>query len=1783
MNETADVFYSETALRNQFENSLSEALEKKIITHAEKSWCEKALLPLESARERGSEPLVFSQLLVAHTYHHAECVSGVFVISRTELEHSTYMLFTVLGGISKWDSWSAVVKELRALLQDRPLTLLPFLPLHLRLQVKATSGWEVSKIKVSQNLFHTLSQQYIEARILDSQRILDLLTQLPSLRTIARLKLQAVMTENAHDIDHSLQGCADVHTPRTLTDDDPEIDFLLAYYCQDKVSKHWAIEYKPARECDPSSSKTALDIESDTKRLLAETSRGLDSSFKSALTQFWSEDEGAFVSLSDAIHLIAITRFTDQLLQARYQQTLSSAEFDRFYRRAMNAPDTYTKMTTLGFSQSNTSSIEMLGWYCIFSGTEDEKVLVMTDQGLELFDNVHVLSQHLIPRLSELFPSSEPTTGPSGLEPLLSQFITRKQKSELLPEPTAHLVFEELTTDIFSVLPAKFLNKIVTDIDYLSEWRKTKYFFPASFTLRDYASIAHALSESSVDVRTLIHPQLLTLDNEGRWMSQLSTSETSSHAQEQVLTRQASSKNIIQQRLQLLSNDLDELLKSLPTLSSFAERILINKWASRGERALNPNSLLMVSPATDHASASSCSLVQALLEHATHYKRIPADDKAIHFEVVSRHQQTNQVLNARKTRVLHEILLDVSEHFRELFRAYVSTYIKPSTHAQSISVSAQMALLKNELLWAEGYYYYRFNQDLSVHDAGCVSSISAKNKLAERISYFHFVPDVHAIEFSYKAIKESPRLSNCFLITAHGGLQSDCAGHAILWTPARRFEAFASVSACQAALKARFIHDTDYLELVNCMDSHRRDFAVTHRRQLYSDHDSLFSFFRLEGDYLLELADSEVDQQLLEIDHAVDEAIELGLSSEAFQSSVLTYHERLRAGFNVPGLMFELKAIGFEKKIPAFLRNAPIRDQHEYMLILKYYRSRVENNRDYLYDIPDINVYALERLGAELQRAYPNLKLNPADIKVTVTDSIGPAWSGQIASMGNAVSIQTVSLKDYALKGFSQLSGLLTFSSSSSQELPSSFNESYIKGLVRKLDIGSHYKELLELKLAPGRPEYAERFKLFSRQLGPQTLEIAFKCKLSGTLSETGYRYVEHVLNMPDGMARPLYKNTSIVIRNVQLLTSSTATPDPVKGMYLIGPLPPTKGPLILWVAYSQEFSFKEYPDEASFIAELMTHESLQANMLTKLAPNIRAKYDHGGFSNPHMTYITQYFPKMDVLFPDGPVSLATTPIHENLFLKLYRDNFGLLLDMAMQQSISTSQADWEAFKELLSLLTQTALTLYCPSRLAIPLLAWQTSDLLQTAAHAVTQGHWGEAMSELVTSLSMLVTTRLSRAKHLLSEAYRNKNASDAHPPYDKAVTELQAVRYKFEYMQRLQHYVDHSISLSDLTYDASTGLYTNTAADAHYVVLEGHILGVKLHANRWRISIGEGAEGPAIKKSALLGWELDLGEPLLAGGPILSRPSAPPEAIEGFQQDVHEMASIRAVYPEKAAAIQSAHELAVTYLKEAKRTLNNLNDPSEIYKNHAQWLSNFLGVNRLTDAYQAQLSTAINAILDRLLKPSMNPLSSGRYIVGTSVDQLTNHRIAFVSSSNRRKYIYLENNFFDTPLDPLNTGHMPGLMETQPPFDYNRHFRASTLIHECSHQVANTYDIAYLNAPGPYPELLQQDTAPTVVNRAALKAYQENKLSKATKRSELFNDPVAEKTPVNESILAHILNTTRTQSLERARDEFLTNPTARVNIILSNADSLTLIITRLGGRIEQYIPVNQIDMPSL
>lgn len=118
-------------------------------------------------------------------------------------------------------------------------------------------------------------------------------------------------------------------------------------------------------------------------------------------------------------------------------------------------------------------------------------------------------------------------------------------------------------------------------------------------------------------------------------------------------------------------------------------------------------------------------------------------------------------------------------------------------------------------------------------------------------------------------------------------------------------------------------------------------------------------------------------------------------------------------------------------------------------------------------------------------------------------------------------------------------------------------------------------------------------------------------------------------------------------------------------------------------------------------------------------------------------------------------------------------------------------------------------------------------------------------------------------------------------------------------------------------------------------------------------------------------------------------------------------------------------------------------------------------------------------------------------------------------------------------------------------------------------SHQVVNTEDIAYLNSSFPFPELFESRTANERAIFNIIYDLHNKTLSNSTPRNELFSQ-------ITDSGTNSILKQTGKATLNQAKDEFITNPTQRVNIILSNADSLAMIIARLGGKIDQYVPVN-------
>jgi hypothetical protein len=179
-----------------------------------------------------------------------------------------------------------------------------------------------------------------------------------------------------------------------------------------------------------------------------------------------------------------------------------------------------------------------------------------------------------------------------------------------------------------------------------------------------------------------------------------------------------------------------------------------------------------------------------------------------------------------------------------------------------------------------------------------------------------------------------------------------------------------------------------------------------------------------------------------------------------------------------------------------------------------------------------------------------------------------------------------------------------------------------------------------------------------------------------------------------------------------------------------------------------------------------------------------------------------------------------------------------------------------------------------------------------------------------------------------------------------------------------------------------------------------------------------------------------------------------------------------------------------------------------------------------------------------------------------------------AFVVKSDPKKRVFLTELFFNTPAYSLKH------QAVAQGFDAPVHFRAANLIHELSHQVLDTQDIAYLDAMAPYPDLLNMSTAVDIKVHRDLALRQRYRLSHRSERGDLFTLFEAghrrDIAPGEGRGYETVLRLTGADTLNEARDIFLSDERKRSQVMLSNADSLTLLILKLG-RFNYRVP----DLP--
>ncbi|MFP3516275.1 DUF6543 domain-containing protein [Pseudomonas sp. SIMBA_077] len=1764
-NTEESAFYSESAIKAQFEKYLDEALENVEITRHEREWCQKADLPEGSERHSGRSPIFVSEVMMDCPGQEPMPLRGMCVMTLEQSETTPHLLFTLSSGVIRFDSWLRLIDYIDNSLVDQPSELMHFVPLQLRHFVRNIFNGSFSKRLISGNVFLRLCVHYELGLEADGRWLLSTLEGLPSIRTVARDQLQQDMTQQFETYKKTHENCSVGHDLHQVLSSNPEVDYVLAHYCNPAPNETWDIELIYSAACG---AVEASDIEQDKLEVvdwLKNSSNSLGGNFTVAIKEYWKREEGDGFTLGAYIEHSLRGRFIDQLMQARHQGDVSNSEFIDFYNFAIGVNNGDMQSTIVKIGKQPGSQFIVAGWYCIHLGDPSEKVCVMTNTGLNFFANRQAVFEYLKQRLTlnTLKHAASDTTVSSHAP--LSRYLSHQDRVALNSEEEPTIYLLKQTDNLYEALQQNLLDKVLSDNKYLCHWYLEHFPRPVAFTPPDSASHVHAFMDDALDIRRIINPELVQLSGSQRWNSEVSIVSTQIDAGEYFLIRERVSGEGIKENLNLLNQRTNELLDNLPTLRAAAYHQLKEAWRQQEETDLDLTYVSVEIAGSGPTASISRSLIDTLLEHVSQYHPLPTDYRDISFTASTDAQRPRLKINEAESKRLHSIVIEVGKQFLEQTLRYFQRFLSDESSSQTQLNRQLMAVIKANVLWADGYYYFRYSKQLSLHDAGCINVLSAHRQREKRLSYYYFVPEVYAVSLSSKDLNLNVPLANCFVITEHGGLRSDCAGHAILWTPSRRFEAFQTLEACQEALQERLTHPTAYLELFTCMLRAHRASVEGQRHLLADDSTLLFEFERLTGDFLMELASDALDQQLLEIEESLEKAIEARLPSEVFQASVENYLERLRAGFNLEGFAWEVEAAVFKQHLPQALKNASIQEQYEYALIMDRYHAAFQNEQDYLYGIPNLANFTLNALNTAFKRDFPLVSLNAENVLITF---VGPSSIAMITPGEQAKPETKFSLTEYVLNGLNLPSGKIELSSLNSIPLPETLNEKYIKALIHTLDVHTTYKKILHNTLAPEQPEYKKRFTLYSQQLPVQTLEIAFMNKLSSVLSDTGFRYVEHILNFPDGMARPHYNGTTLTIRPLQLCVSSTATPDAVKGMYLLGPLTSTHGPLVLWVTYGSSLTFKEFANESSLITALTTNESLQTDVIKRVSIDARSKYENGGFNNPHATFITRFMPILDII-PEGPVSLSHTQILENFLPRLYRENLNFLLDMATAPSGKVDQTDSEFFNQLLSLGISTLTPTYFPAKLGIPVLVVQTVGLLKASLDAGNKSHWGEAITEFVVALGLIILQVFSRAPKRLGE--KRQTPVTLSPLYDLEEHSAPVQRlsgYRAEQMAALDAYIDHTVSLTDLNFEASTNIYRHKNLPNHYIAMSGKVYAVTLSGNRWRLVIGEGREGPAIKLNSINRWELDLYEPLVGGGPTLSVFKREPIGHTSFPIEIIGMPLMHALRPDKATAIVVAHEAAVSYLTEANRVLKTFMQDPHLQTPLAQWLKAHLGVPVLLETYTNKIASAITAILGRLLKRSMNPLTSPRYISGKTPKH-PNTRVAFVNPRDTIKYIYLEDNFFRPPISPYGPRPLAGLKKTIPAFNVDTHWRAITLIHEISHQMFNTEDIAYLNSSYPYPELFDPRIQTGLFYRTTLGKFQNSGLSNSTLRNDLFRQ-------IDQTAHALILKETGSQTLDQARDAFLSNPDQRVTIILSNADSLTLIISRLGGKIDQYVPVS-------
>jgi hypothetical protein len=1273
-------------------------------------------------------------------------------------------------------------------------------------------------------------------------------------------------------------------------------------------------------------------------------------------------------------------------------------------------------------------------------------------------------------------------------------------------------------------------------------------------------------ADDALDVRQLIDRRLVASSRPGRWGLDVEQRQpVPVLAHDHPIARPAVA-DLAQALafwvgyLRTLQSQIDGMGATYPGLETCARSMLNRSLAMLGSLARDAEALWVHEP-----EQAPVNLVTFFMEVVTG-RRIQAHLRS-HVYWVSTDGRRRQWVRAFSATLLNSLLKRAKAGFSQTYDEQIRlSRTAPLRRAQVQFIPTQIsARIRERLLWVHLDTARRIG-NIGSTTLAMFKQVLGRPTFSLRSAFGDEITEVYSLSVVYEAGRPAALMTNVFVMQ-----QPVLSGTKLaMWSPLKGLSEHDSLQHLELYLGARLAYPESratWLDLFN-----ERDKEVLDARLRQPDaHRLTISLQRIDGHFIDALQAAEQERQCTAVRNAYKAAVQwrtqAGLTGRLIQSTEAEDRSRLA----LDSLGRTLDVALFMARAPDWILRAPPTELTTLHQLLARFLAIYDSQRSFAFDIPNLQQFARARIQTQLNVDFPGKNLDPDKITVKLTRyTAAPGGIGNIpSSMPAATTVTTGSLTWFAinrLSGFQDAS--LSATSSNPVHSAEVLEPLYLRNLVRTLDIGNQYRLLLQEKFNEHDPDYFKRLRYYVEQIPPLLLLTAFQYKLENKLSDTAFSYIQNIFNMPDGLARLPVDGHDITLSPLQLIAGEGRTADAVRGVYLIVPRKTGEGPWVVYAIFDENIDFKEYANEAAFLQDLHDSSILQTFILERLDPAVRPIYENGGFVEPHFAWNTESFSDFPPRTP-APVTVKVEPVDSNLLHYLMRGTLEILQMTARQLSVTTAESDKQASRFLMTLGVEQLLGLL-PGRLGALVGLWQSQSLLQASAYAAGQGLWGKALSEFVAGLSIWISARRAPEEIALDVVPINREtagvAIEAEPvpefSWGNSTRPPQLQR-------RLQAFEVTNVSLSSLQKDPLFNVYQDSKTLKRFAAVGGKVYQVRFSPDGWRIVESE-IDGPFIRLNDHKQWELNLAGGLKGGGGIVTKVAQ--TLVDVSVQDIFiveaaGLADIRLNYRDRARRIGEAHLQAKVYAQTALRNLHPAIEGGPVTAESTRIIADFFGVQAPDELLLAEIRRSITELLNALLDPSLSPYSSSRFVVGTN-RQGHEGVSAFTYPRDPKKRIYLTERFFSPRSFRLKR---PGVGQVT--FNQEAHYRATTLLHELSHLSGDTHDIAYVEAASPYLNLLEDSGAYRAQLKQVQESYQQRSLSHLTPRDELFTDTSAgefrDLKNSDGSGKQAVLRITGKRTLDEARDVFLNNAEKRREVILSNADSVALLITLLGRRL--------------